>query len=588
MRIPRICKVCMILAACLLGIQVLVSIRLPRSFALLAITDVSQLLLLIMGASILAANALRNQGRTRLFWALMAMGVGFWGCYQATWVYFEVILRHEMPNPFNGDVVLFLHLVPMTAAVALQPHVEHEERPLRLGGLDFALLLIWWLYLYILTVIPWQYLYFQEEYYDNNLNLLYLVEKLAFLGALAVAFWRSSGLWKSTYRSWFGAGLTYALSSYLANWAIAEKAYYSGSLYDIPLSLSMAWVAYIGLRALQSRPPQKRRVMEPTHGVWVARLGMLAVFSLPLFGAWATLDIELPADVRRFRLLLTLAMMLVMGALVFVKQHFLDRELLHLLKVSRESLNNLKRVQTQLVQSEKLASLGQLVGGAAHELNNPLTAMLGYSEMLAATPLSPEQQVITEKIGQQLRRTRTLVSSLLSFAKQVPGEKVLLDLNALIRTAVKLSQPQLRNPKIRVETQLAGELPRVLGDSNQLLQVCLHITNNAAYAMGEQGGTLMIRTEVRNDVIVTEFSDTGPGVQEPERVFDPFYTTRPVGQGPGLGLSVCYGIIQEHRGEIVCKNVPEGGAVFQITLPFAKPNVTESGSHYAAAASAQT
>jgi len=110
-------------------------------------------------------------------------------------------------------------------------------------------------------------------------------------------------------------------------------------------------------------------------------------------------------------------------------------------------------------------------------------------------------------------------------------------------------------------------LPRVLGDSNQLLQVCLHVTNNALHALTDTGGTLTVTARLQDCSVVLEFSDDGPGMEEPDRVFDPFYTTRPVGQGPGLGLSVCYGIIQEHNGKITCQNRPQGGAIFLIELP---------------------
>jgi len=200
-------------------------------------------------------------------------------------------------------------------------------------------------------------------------------------------------------------------------------------------------------------------------------------------------------------------------------------------------------------------------------LNNPLTAMLGYSELLTATPLNNEQQTLIQKIEHQVRRTRTLVSSLLSFAKQVPGEKTSIDVNALVQTAVKLYPPQLHGTSVQVRTDLASNLPRVLGDSNQLLQVCLHITNNAFHAMAETGGVLHVVTKTKDDLVLVEFSDDGSGLEEPARVFDPFYTTRPVGQGAGLGLSVCYGIIQEHKGKIVCQNRPEGGAIFRLELP---------------------
>jgi len=256
-----------------------------------------------------------------------------------------------------------------------------------------------------------------------------------------------------------------------------------------------------------------------------------------------------------------------MGVMVFLKQHLLDRELLRLLRSSEDSYEDLQRLQAQLIQSEKLASLGQLVGGAAHELNNPLTAMLGYSDLLAATALTAEQRTLAEKIVSQVRRTKALVASLLSFAKQVPADKNLVDINAIARTAMKLSQPQLSFRTIHLNADLEDHLPRIAGDSNQLLQVCLHIINNAIHAMTEGGGTLTLTTSRQDNSVCLNFSDTGPGTPDPERVFDPFYTTRPVGKGSGLGLSACYGIVREHNGNVTCQNLPEGGAKFEILLP---------------------
>jgi two-component system NtrC family sensor kinase len=224
-------------------------------------------------------------------------------------------------------------------------------------------------------------------------------------------------------------------------------------------------------------------------------------------------------------------------------------------------------LQAQLVQSEKLASLGQLVGGAAHEINNPLAAMMGYCELLLTTSLNPDQRSLAEKISHQIRRTKTLVANMLSFAKQSPAHKTSLDLNVLAETAAKLCQPQMSARNIQLRTDFTPGLARVFGDSNQLLQVCLHITNNALNAMDETGTMLSVSTRQVDDFVVLEYSDDGPGMSEPDRVFDPFYTTRPVGQGTGLGLSACYGIVQEHAGTIKCQNRPEGGAQFQIRLP---------------------
>jgi len=571
-------KLWIVAAAGLVCAQALASLWLRQGFALTALSDVVQFSLLLAGTVSLLLNVFATRRRIRLFWALMTLGTALWLSYQTFWTYFEVLTRQEVPNPFSGDVVLFLHMVPMIAALALQPHVRQDDRTTRLGTLDFALLLVWWLYLYLFTVIPWQYVQAYEPSYDHNLNILYLTEKIVFLAGLGMLWWRSQGSWRIIYANWFGAGLTYSLISYIANWAIARKIYHSGSLVDVPLAVSMAWITVTAVLALHAPGKQQPARASRGYGVWVARLGMTAIFSLPLFALWSLFDARIPQSVRTFRLVLTLLSMLVMGALVFFKQHLLDGELVQLLTVSQESFDNLKRVQVQLVQSEKLASLGQLVGGAAHELNNPLTAMMGYSDLLAATELGSEQRILMQKIEHQVRRTRTLVSSLLSFAKQVPAEKTLVDINALVQTAVKLCLPQMRAPNVQVHTNFEKELPRVLGDSNQLLQVCLHVTNNALHALTDTGGTLTVSARVQDASVLLEFSDDGAGMQEPDRVFDPFYTTRPVGQGPGLGLSVCYGIIQEHNGKITCQNRPEGGAIFRIELPAVMDPAYVSGS----------
>src|SRR2546426_10619659 len=190
--------------------------------------------------------------------------------------------------------------------------------------------------------------------------------------------------------------------------------------------------------ALDRAPNHHGRKQAENHGVWIARLAMAAIFSLPLFAAWSLLESGAPPLVRGFRLGLTLGSMMVMGAMVFVKQHMLDGELMDLLRASRHSYENLTRLQEQLIHSEKLASLGQLVGGAAHEINNPLTAMLGYSDLLSASALPPQEQTLAARIAAQVRRTRTLVASLLTFVRQAPARMSAVDLNSILQTAMRL------------------------------------------------------------------------------------------------------------------------------------------------------
>lgn len=552
---------------CLVFLQIAASLLAHRSFGLVALSDITQCLLLLSAVFSCIPSIFRQRGRARLFWAFMGLGLACWFSYQLVWTHVEVIQRREVPDLFSWDALLFLHFVPIMAALALQPNVEAHDRDWRSGSLDFTLLLLWWVYVYVYSVIPWQFSYANPVAYQLNLNTSYLVEKVALLGGLALLWYRSSGGWKTIYAHWFAATLFYSTSSYIATWALSRHTYYSGSFYDVPLAVSMAWMSVPGLLALDMPVAKAESAQSLPRGVWAGRLGMIAVFSLPVFAWFSAFDTMIPPSVHTFRLLLTLVAMIVMGAIVFIKQHFLDVELIRLLRASRQSFQELQLLQAQLVQSEKLASMGQLVGGAAHELNNPLTAMLGYSELLSATELTPEQRSLTAKISQQTKRVRSLVSSLLSFAKQVPSSKTPVDVNAILQTCLKLGQPQMEVAHVASSIEMANPLPRVLADSNQLLQVFSHIINNAVNAMSERGGTITVSTRSEGGLVIIQFADTGPGMAEPARVFDPFYTTRPVGQGIGLGLSACYGIIQQHGGKISGRNRDEGGAIFQIDLP---------------------
>jgi signal transduction histidine kinase len=288
-------------------------------------------------------------------------------------------------------------------------------------------------------------------------------------------------------------------------------------------------------------------------------------------GYWAWFRDTGPANLRQFKLLVTLAATVVLGLFVFLRQYLLDRELVRLLQESRRSLENMQRLQAELVQREKLASLAQLVSGAAHEINNPLAVILGYSDLLAADQaLQPEQANMARKIGQQARRTRELVSSLLSFARQSPGEKALLNIGAIVQRALQMRMLRIDNKNIRVESHIAADLPQIWGNINQLFQCCAEIIGNATDAIEEVGGgTLSVSARQEGNELVMEFSDSGPGVREPQRIFDPFYTTKPVGKGMGLGLSVTYGVVQEHQGHISCHNLPEGGASFVVRFPVA-------------------
>jgi signal transduction histidine kinase len=560
-------KIWLTATAVALATLVLAALVLPQSFRLTAFSDIIQCLLLASGTASFIPLARRAKGRLRLFWTLNLLGVGFWLSYQMLWTYYEVIIREDVPGLFDGDIILFLHIVPFIAALALRPHIPRDEYAARLGRLDFALLLIWWFYLYVLTVMPWQYVVADVSIYGRNLNAVYLAEKLAFLGALFACWSTSQGRWRTLYAHLFGMGLCYSASSYFANWALARNIYYSGSLYDIPLAIAMAWLTWIGLRTNAEEPERDAHGSSTLYGVWIARSGMIAVFSLPLIAVWIMSGSEAPTRIRYFRVVLTFGAALVMGVMVLLRQQFLDRELMRLVSSSQESFDNLKQLQAQIVQSEKLASIGQLVGGAAHELNNPITALLGYSDLLLSTSLTPEQQPLATKIGQHVRRTRSLVASLISFARQSPSARTPVDLNVLARTAIKLTEAQWQSLKIAVHTDFEAGLPKVMGDSNQLLQVCLQLVGSCLHFMSEAGGNILtIATAAQPNTCVLQIATAaGPPVRSTDLEESPSSDT-----ASALGLSACQGILQEHRGQITFQRAGDGSLLLSVEVPIAE------------------
>ena len=539
------------------------ALTLHHSFGLNVFSDVTQALLLLSGTVLFGQRAIHAPRNSRPFWTLVAIASGIWFFYQLIWTYIEVVLRQDVPDVFWGDIILFLHLVPLIAAVALRPHVARDEYAARVGRLDFVLLLTWWIYIYVFLVMSWQYALVNSAAYDTNFNGLYLAEKIVLLVALGIGWLQTKAAWRAFYAHVFGASLIYGATSFLANWAMAKGTYYSGSIYDMPLAASMVWFTLIGAWTKAEEPQSEYRAISTAYGVWMTRLGMIAVFSLPLFAAWTMLDLNIPPPVRSFRVLATLMAALVMGTMVFVRQHLLDRELVHLLQHSRESVDNLQKLQIQVLQQEKFASLGQLVGGAAHELNNPITAMLGYSDLLSNTKLTPMQADLAARIGQHVRHTKSLVASLLSFARKAPASRSLIDMNMLVRTAVSLAQAQLHTLKIEVSMQLDSALPSVAGDSNQLLQLCVQLVSNGIHTVAESGRTLNIRTHTHAGLVVLDVFDA----TEESAVERSLASLRPMDRCTNLGLSACLRIVQEHNGRVYSQPVAKGGNLVRVELP---------------------
>src|SRR6267378_577365 len=242
--------------------------------------------------------------------------------------------------------------------------------------------------------------------------------------------------------------------------------------------------------------------------------------------------------------------------------------------LSGRDVTDLKRLEEQLIQAEKLAAMGQMLAGVAHELNNPLTAILGVTELLREREgVDDPTRRQLELTHRQARRAARIVQNLLEFSRPASPHKKSLDVNSLIERTLQLHEHSLRRNNIEVEFRPQPGIPGVMGDANQLIQIFLNLVTNAEQAIREvrDSGRIQVRLASNANRVRVTVQDDGIGIR-PEalpRIFDPFYTTKRPGGGTGLGLSICMSIIREHGGNIEAETLPAGGTAFTVSLPIA-------------------
>ncbi|MES1166369.1 MAG: ATP-binding protein, partial [Pseudomonadota bacterium] len=243
-----------------------------------------------------------------------------------------------------------------------------------------------------------------------------------------------------------------------------------------------------------------------------------------------------------------------------------------------KAVGTLKTTQAQLIQSEKLSAVGQFVAGVAHELNNPLTSVIGFSELLQATSSNPKEQEHLGHITRNALRCHKIVHSLLGFSRQHEPERKPVRLNDLADAVIEIVAYDLRTSNIAVVKEYQPDLPPISGDFHQLQQVVLNIVSNARQALEafRRDGQITVRTGADGDRVWLRISDNGPGIspENLKKIFDPFFTTKPQGKGTGLGLSLSYGIVQEHRGSIRAESQPGLGTEFILEFPAVDPAKT--------------
>jgi signal transduction histidine kinase len=564
--------------------SLLAALFIPEGFALNAFGDSLQVLLVGAAALFAFRNFLRSHSRARIFWFLISAGALQWTISNAIWATYEVVLARPVPDLPLVDILLFLKVVPFTAAIAIAPDRENVAQFRVFGLLDVFVLMVYALYLFVFGVLAYRLLPGAQASYNFYFNLADALSNQTLVIATGIAVLSARNHWRALYRFYFFAAVCYGLASNFINVSIDLGHYYTGSLYDVPLIASLA--AFLCF-TLAGRTPDQEQLPESAPNLTDAslrpatflseHLAMLVALSTPVIGIWLLFSNSTPPQLRTFRLAITLLTILVLTLLLSVKQDILATGLFQSLQRLSENYRSIERFKNHLTQSEKLASLGELVAEVAKQIKLCMASILEAASRITSKPGADfGVQNMAGKIAQYAQRTDGLVDNMLHFAQETPMRLAPMDIKPLLESALHLSRIA-KLPAVRVELSQEGDCAQVHADSGQLLHVFLELISNTMDALQEAGGgTFDIKLRSSGSQLLIEFADSGPGLKEPQRVFEPFYTTKQVGKGTGLGLSTCYGIIQQHDGDISCRNRPEGGAIFTIRIPFALATAAET------------
>lgn len=568
---PGLCLT--ITAVCL---SLFCALGLPRGYLLDWIGDALQAGLLALILVLALQNALRSHGEVRAFWMMLCLGSAMWFSSQMVWSVYELAFRLPLPDSPLVDFLLFLKLVPLTAAAFLDPQKSRNLRLRAFGLLDLSILIIYSFYLFVFFVYAYRLLPGGLDVYNSRFNVADALGNLLLATLTGVAFFRERGPWRPVFRLYFFAALIYSVGSSMNDVTIDRGLYYTGSLFDLPLVAGMAGFAWMCLAARPLLPDGDANqevfaeTSEPSRGLKFlsSYLAMLVTVSTPAIGLWLLATHSGPKAFFTFRLDITLLIIFLLTLLLSLKQDLLSASLVGSLQSLSHTYSSIDRFKDHLVQSEKLATLGESVASVANRIGDSMIRIQEQASLITTRAGSESRSgALAAKIGHYAQRTDSLAENMQRFAQEAPLQLASVAVKPLLETALHLSRIS-KMANLRVELREENLTPPVLGDSSQLLHVFLQIISNAMDALQEVGGgNLLISINQCHPQVCIQFADSGPGIQHPQRVFEPFFTTKPVGQGTGLGLSTCYGIIRQHNGDISCGNRLEGGAFFTLFLP---------------------
>ncbi len=546
---------------------------------LIALGDFAQLIPPLAYAAFTIWLARRSRGQVRVFWNLNAIHGVTWAIGQAVWTYYD-LFRGGVPVISPTDPLFFVSSIPLAAALYGRPERDRPRWLFDIVLLDLVLIALFSAFVYIYFVVSIAVTDGREDLYHDNLTQLLNARNLL-LGLWATYVWRtaSSAPWRRMLGVYaLGLALTF-IGGIIYDAVELRGSYAPGALWDIAFMapyVVMLMAAALAYDEQLFAPEEQAPALSKLPVVSLIAIALLV--AIPVIDLIARRFLEVSAATESLRIRLALAMMIPFG-LVVVAREFLSRRAL--IRAGQD----LASTREQLVQKEKLAAVGQLVSGVAHELNNPLQGVLGYAELLLASKPPVLQTEELRAIRDNANRAAGIVRNLLTFAGRTESARGWQQMNRIVRDGVATREPHLIGAGIDLKLQLADRLPLVYVDHQRLEDVIIKLVDNAeaaiAWRRSGHSPSAMVPERARGEIVITtrlegepdrimvDVADNGSGLKEEDltRVFDPFFTTREVGQGTGLGLSVCYGIVREHGGHIRARNRPTGGAEFTVELP---------------------
>jgi signal transduction histidine kinase/ActR/RegA family two-component response regulator len=546
---------------------------------LVVLGDVAQLIPPFAYAAFTIWLGRRSRGQVRAFWNTNAAHGVLWGTGQALWIYTD-LFGQGVPVVSPTDPIFFISSIPFAAALYGRPERDRPRWLFDIVLLDLILIALFGAFIYTYFIVTIALTGGPTDLYDANFRQMQNAKNLL-LALWAMWVWRTarSEAWR-TMLGIYAAGLAVIFAGGIINDAVDPTgSNTTGGIWDVVFMAPYAVLMLAAARAYDSKlfePEDEAPALSKLPMVSLIAIGLL--IAIPVIDEVSRRLLGATPEIETMRTRVALAWMIPFG-IVVVAREFLSRRAL--IRAGQD----LVTARQQLVQQEKLAAVGQLVSGVAHELNNPLQGVLGYAElMLASKPAALETEEL-RAIRDNANRAAGIVRNLLTFAGRATSARGWEQINRVVRDAIAARESSLKAAAIDLRLDAAERLPLVYIDAARLEDVIVNLIENAEAAIAARrdgqslrravperaAGEITVVTRMQRDPerIFVEVTDNGSGLKDEDlpRIFDPFFTTREVGQGTGLGLSVCYGIVREHGGEITARNAAVGGAVFTIELP---------------------